>query len=1079
VVRHSARILLEVLAAVVAGIVLAGAIGAWRLSQPEPVRLSFLTPYVEQALTLPERSMKVAIDDTLITWAGWGRTIDLRVRGVHILNNNGRELAVLPELSLTLSVEALLHGMIAPTSIDVLDAQVTMLRDHNGHFRFGRALDMSPGSSTDSSGGDTAGGEARLIPAALAEFMAAPDYRKSTGYLRRINIIDAKVVLVDRSSGLVWHAPTANFTFERHRDGLSGHLQFQVQELGQPAQFEGNLTYNAHDQVVSIEAGFSGVDAASLGLLRPELMTLEGADLTLNGRVGTQFDLDGELERIDFDLSGGPGRLTLADQLDQPMPIRKIVATGRLDAGLDRLVIDHAQLDLGETPDNGQPAKPGPSLGLKGEISGLTTYKTPRTGAVHIALDLKADDILVPDLGRYWPKDVAPKPRKWIFANIEGGEVGNVNATIRVRLLGGDIDAISMDKVAGTLTGKGLTVHYLKPMPPITDAAATGSFTGTSFSAVFNAGHVGGIQIENGRIDIAGFDKPVQSIKVDGNLRAAIPDALGLLDHPRLGYMSRLGIDPKASSGQAVAHLKVIFPADKDLVFEQVDLSAEASLVGAAIKHVMFGKDLEDGNLDLKLTRKAMTIEGTGRFAGISSAIAWNQNFVPGAFDTKIRLQGTTEEDQRKALGVDLSPIVTGPAAFDVTYTTFDDDSGEVAAKLDLTPTTLTVQSLNWTKPPGTPGQADAVLSLPKGQAPVLKTFSVNARDFSASGHGSLTESFGVGQMAFDRLSLGKTNLVGVKLAYVNGRPEVTVQGGVLDLEPLLTEQITFKPEDVSSGSAMAPTRPFKITADKLDAVMLAPDRQVQNVHVLLDHEMQYWERIEIDGTLPGGMPLVMTYLPVEGGKHHLSITSDDAGSALRVLDIFDDVKGGKLKIFGDAIDSEPLRPLAGKAEIQDFRLINQSALVRLFSLTGFIDAMSGEGFQFDRFVAEFTKTRGRVDVPLARAHGPSLGMTATGNFAIDANTIDMKGTIVPAYAINSLLGNIPVIGDLIQGGEGKGLFAATYTATGKLSKPEFSINPLAALAPGFLRGLFDIFDSSGKPTQPTALPRPLGEQNR
>src|SRR5215470_1621936 len=75
VVRHSARILLEILAAVVAGIVLVGALGAWRLSQPEPLRLSFLTPYVEQALTLPERSLNVAIDETLITWAGWGRTI--------------------------------------------------------------------------------------------------------------------------------------------------------------------------------------------------------------------------------------------------------------------------------------------------------------------------------------------------------------------------------------------------------------------------------------------------------------------------------------------------------------------------------------------------------------------------------------------------------------------------------------------------------------------------------------------------------------------------------------------------------------------------------------------------------------------------------------------------------------------------------------------------------------------------------------------------------------------------------------------------------------------------------------------
>jgi len=1057
---------------VVAGIVLVGGLGAWRLSQPEPLRLSFLTPYVEQALTLPERSIHVAIDDTLITWAGWGRTVDLRVRGVHILSNSGRELAALPELSLTLSVEALLRGMIAPTSIEILNPQVTLLRDHQGRFRFGRALELSTESA------EAQGGESRIIPEALAEFMAAPNYRKPTGYLRRISIVGAKVVLVDRHSGLVWHAPSANFSFERHVDGLSGHLQFQVQELGRPAQFEGDLVYDAGDQVVSVDARFSGVDAASLGLLRPELLALQGADFTLDGRVGTEIGVDGQLDRVDFDLGGGPGSLTLPDQYDDPLPIRKIAVKGKFDSGLDRVAIDQAELDLGEMLSNGVPVTPGPSVTLTGEITGLTTYTAPRIGALHVSADLKAKGVAVADLGRYWPKDVAPKPRKWIFANIETGTVDNVTTSLRLRLPGGDIAAMVADKVAGTLAGKGLTIHYLKPMPPITDAAATGSFNATSFSANFAAGHVGGIAIERGRIDITDFERPVQTIKVDGTLRAAMPDALGLLDHPRLGYMKRLGIDPAASQGQTVTRLDVTFPADKDLVFEQVGLTAQSNLVGVGIKHVMFGRDIEDANLQLKLNRKAMLIEGTGRFAGIASAITWNQNFVAADFNTKIALQGTAEEEQRKALGVDLSPNLTGPTPFDITYTTYDDHTGEVSAKFDLKPTTLSLETLTWSKPAGTAGQAEAELVLPVGQPPLVKNFSVTAPDLSASGHGSLTEVFGVGQMAFDRIALAKTDLTGVTMTYVEGRPEVTVAGGTLDVEPLLTGKISLNPEEAARPEGES-NRPFLIRADKLDVVTLAPGRQVENVHVLLDSEGEYWHQIEIDGILPGGTPLTMTYLPVEGGRHHLSIKSNDAGAALRVLDIFDNVQGGKLDVFGDATDSEPHRPLTGKAEIQDFRLVNQSALVRLFSLTGFIDAMTGEGFQFDRFVAEFTKTGGRVDIPLARAHGPSLGATATGHFDVDKDVIDMKGTVVPAYSINSILGNIPIIGNLIQGGEGKGIFAATYTATGKLSEPTFSINPLAALAPGFLRGLFDIFDSSGKPTQPTALPQPMGEQNR
>jgi len=55
-------------------------------------------------------------------------------------------------------------------------------------------------------------------------------------------------------------------------------------------------------------------------------------------------------------------------------------------------------------------------------------------------------------------------------------------------------------------------------------------------------------------------------------------------------------------------------------------------------------------------------------------------------------------------------------------------------------------------------------------------------------------------------------------------------------------------------------------------------------------------------------------------------------------------------------------------------------------------------------------------------------------------------------------------------------MFAATYRATGSLGDPHISVNPLAALAPGFLRGMFEIFDSgSGDKTPPpaTALPDP------
>jgi len=67
-----------------------------------------------------------------------------------------------------------------------------------------------------------------------------------------------------------------------------------------------------------------------------------------------------------------------------------------------------------------------------------------------------------------------------------------------------------------------------------------------------------------------------------------------------------------------------------------------------------------------------------------------------------------------------------------------------------------------------------------------------------------------------------------------------------------------------------------------------------------------------------------------------------------------------------------------------------------------------------------------------------------------------MEGTLVPAYTINSFLGQVPVLGPLIVGREGEGIFALTYRVRGSANDPSVTVNPLSALAPGFLRRLFE-----------------------
>jgi AsmA-like C-terminal region len=176
---------------------------------------------------------------------------------------------------------------------------------------------------------------------------------------------------------------------------------------------------------------------------------------------------------------------------------------------------------------------------------------------------------------------------------------------------------------------------------------------------------------------------------------------------------------------------------------------------------------------------------------------------------------------------------------------------------------------------------------------------------------------------------------------------------------------------------------------------------------------------------------------------------------------------GGTLEIAGDYLDLDPGEPLVGRLVARDYRVVNAPLLARLLSvaaLTGILDELKGEGLNFSALELPFVQTEGLLELREARAFGASLGFTAAGKIYTDADIMDMSGTIVPAYAVNSLLGNLPLVGALFTGGEkGGGVFAATFRMTGPREDPNIAINPISTLAPGFLRNLFGIFGTAGR----------------
>jgi hypothetical protein len=207
--------------------------------------------------------------------------------------------------------------------------------------------------------------------------------------------------------------------------------------------------------------------------------------------------------------------------------------------------------------------------------------------------------------------------------------------------------------------------------------------------------------------------------------------------------------------------------------------------------------------------------------------------------------------------------------------------------------------------------------------------------------------------------------------------------------------------------------------------------------------------------------PFEVTLTPAGDGARELRGLAEDAGGALRLLGITRSIQGGRLGVVAQYADARPGAALAGVAEMENFVVRDAPALGKLLqamTLFGLVDALQGgNGLSFSRAVVPFSLEPQVLRINEARAFSASLGLTARGRLLRERSILDMEGTIVPAYFFNTLLGNLPLIGRLFSPETGGGVFAATFRVQGSPEDPAIAVNPLAALTPGFLRGLFDL----------------------
>lgn len=1079
----------HVVGGVIAGFTIAFLLIVWRLSEG-PISIAFLAPHISSAISNTFPSVKASFDDTLLVWAGWERAIDVRIIDLRISSANGETVGFVPETAFSLSAGALLRWQFAVSELELFEPTLSITREAGGQFEFGFAGD---------------GVEADVSPVELLSWLS--DQRGGSNpaaYINKLTVTDADLIIEDHVAGRSWVTPDAHVTIRRVDDGFSLGADFNANLDGSVAEF---LLSGTIDQATGrLDAGisFEGVNPSVFADVAEITSFLSHIDIKSDGLVTITGGINGNLESVGFDLSGGNGRIALPDPLNRSLATESFKLDGMFDAVVNRFEIgelavsfqDGAVIDLPFGIDHHYPISSIRMAGsyqdgekrlsidaldaVVGELNlAVEGLVDDPFGQPTVMLEAKVPSLAVSRLADYWPAKVGEDAYDWVIPNITDGKVFDFTVALEggIGTPGGSFELLKLD---GEFRFDHLVLTYLDSMPEVTEGTGRARFDHDRI--VFDVASASSydMAVENATVTIFGISDANEQAEIRVPLAGTFRHAMELIDREPLGYAKTLGIDPATVTGTTKVQLAFDFPLLLDLTWDHVAAQASAVVEGVSIPDGLFDLDVKDAAFEINVTNMGMDIIGDLKLEGYATNINWHQSFDPTSVvrNTYTLNVWVDEVGSLADLGIKTRPfsgeIIRGDIPLWLNVVEHQDGEAVLSARADLTGVDVDLSALEWSKPSGSAGEAHAEVRLRNGEVYDITSFRLKAPELFVEGRAKYDEkTLKLSRVELPRVNVGRTDLKGLLIPRASGIWDADFSGASLDLAGVWDE--VFESDLMDSGDSLLPN--LTLSA-QFDRIWLSETEHVDQLTSAFVRENETWRTIFITATLEDNQPLGIKLAPgiEDEPSRVLTMWSKDAGAVLRLLRINDNVVGGDFNLRGKFDDSVADSPLIGTMEIGQFRVLNAPTLTKIvsvMSLTGIIEALGGEGLYFSELKIPFRYDEGVLEMSSAQANGPSLGFTANGRIYTHANVVDIQGTVVPAYMLNSLLGNIPLIGGIFSGGEeGGGVFAARYTMTGSRDDPDVSVNPLSALTPGFLRNLFGLFEGSGS-SEPATEPPP------
>jgi hypothetical protein len=831
---------------------------------------------------------------------------------------------------------------------------------------------------------------------------------------------------------------------------VSGRLRGEIGRDGLPTYFTGKLGIDAGTIIdrrapeypMNIDRADISVDWDSTRrVLVAPFHVLSGENrITLLAHLEPPSDT---VPNWQLGLSGGTIVLP-GTQGEAPLIFNRIAVRMRFDIDGQRILLTQGDISNG-------------TVGVAG--TGSFDYSTaePRLTAGFAGTPMTASE-----LKRMWPVIINPEVREWVLERVDGGTLQRaevaINAPTHTLARGGP--PIPDDGLSINFIANNVKMRPVDGLPAVTDAGLRVRITGrTANVSIAQAG----METAGGRkVGVSDFvfeipdmaPKPMQT-RVRFRVDAPVPSIAEILSSDRWSEFSGVPIDPATSKGTTSAMVTLAMPLKKELTKHDTMYTVNADLNGVAVDKLVMNQKLESNNLKLVANNQGFQIKGDIKVNGQNAVLDYRK--PAGDADADVRVTATLDDASRARLGLDLGPSATGaiPLKLNGKIGTGDRDS-RFGIEADLS--NLRIDNLlpGWIKTPGRSAKATFVV--------VRKDQSTRFEDVVIEGGGALIK----GNLEVD----DKGDLISASFPTYHpsegdraslraernqdGALKVTMRGDVFDGR-------SFVKSSVGGSGSDKKQRIGDFELDlKFGAVAGHNGEAMRSVDLKLARRGGVIRTFTLNGKIGTNTTVFGDIRGRAQGRVLMYLETADAGALFRFTDTYSKMYGGRMWIVMEPPTADST-PQEGLLNVQDFNIRGEPQLQQL-SQTQPGAAQNGLGFS--RMRAEFVRSTGKLVIREGIVAGPTMGATVEGNIDYASNQVRASGTFVPAYGLNNIFGQIPIVGLFLGGGSNEGLIGITYEVVGTPGAPTLRVNPISAVAPGVLRKIFD-FNTGREPKTP------------